>query len=59
MAKQPLPGTLQEIELKMLQTISVRGDEGYTITYSAETPQFERYLTTAQQMINHLPYYDL
>jgi PsbP len=52
MVKQPLPGTLQEIELEMLQTISIRGDEGYTITYSAETPQFERYLMMAQQMID-------
>lgn len=52
MVKQPLPGTLQEIELEMLQTISIRGDEGYTITYSAERPQFERYLMMAQQMID-------
>jgi hypothetical protein len=52
MVKQPLPGTLQEIELEMLQTISIRGDESYTITYSAETPQFERYLMMAQQMID-------
>jgi hypothetical protein len=50
--KQPLPGTLQGIELEMLQTISVRGNEGYTITYSAERPQFERYLMMVQQMIN-------
>ena len=52
MVKQPLPGTLQEIELEMLQTISIRGDEGYTITYSAERPQFKRYLMMAQQMID-------
>jgi hypothetical protein len=50
--KQPLPGILQEIELVMLQTISVGGNEGYTITYSAERPQFEKYLMMVQQMIN-------